>query len=103
MSNAKKKQEQNSNKTDLEWEEVKDIFLAKNTLSDTEQKFAALCLQWEKTKVSYMSDILNLESFIRTTAEELMEAKKLDQSQTHELKLPNTEGEKGYFLTREEN
>jgi hypothetical protein len=50
-----------------------------------------------------MSDILNLESFIRTTAEELMEAKKLDQSQTHELKLPNTEGEKGYFLTREEN
>ena len=103
MSNTSKNEEQDNNVIDLEWEEVRDIFLAKNTLSETEQKFAALCLQWEKTKVSYMSDILNLESFIRNAAEELMKEKKLDQNYTHELKLPSAPEEKGYFVKTQQD
>lgn len=103
MSNSNNKENQNNEIVDLEWQEVEEIFMAKSTLSEIEEKFALLSLQWEKTKVSYMSEILSLESSIRTTAEQLMVNKGLDQSHTYELKLPAISGEKGYFLRRDEN
>ena len=100
--NQKKQKTTTEEIIDLEWEELEDIFQARQILSETEQKLAAMCLQWERTKISYLAQISNIEQAMNAGAQDLLVDKNVDQSLTYELKLPASPGEKGYFLRRDE-
>jgi hypothetical protein len=100
--NQKKKETLTDEIIDLEWEELEDIFQARQVLNETEHKLASLCLQWEKTKVSYLAQISNIEHAMNAAAQGLLVDKNVDQNLTYELKLPAAPDEKGYFLRRDE-
>ena len=85
---------------DIPWEDLEELYKFKTTLSELEHQLAAMCLNFEKTKQSFLREIENTEHYINSTARELLNTKNVDETITYELKLPSSEGEKGYFIRK---
>ena len=88
---------------DLEWEEIKNIFSAREQLVKMEDHLGSLFIQFEKSRHEISSRINYIESMIYKMADDLKTHKNIDESLTYELKLPSNPEEKGYFLLRERN
>ena len=87
---------------EIEWENVKHIFEFRQRLQEVEDYFANMCLQFEKSKANLMSQITFGQTDLYSMAEELQKAQNIDSNLTYELKLPSTEGEKAYFLRKDD-
>lgn len=85
---------------DIPWEDLEELYRLKTTLSELEHQLAAMCLNFEKTKQSFLREIENTENYMNSSARELLNTKNVDETVTYELKLPNSEGEKGYFIRK---
>ena len=85
---------------DLEWQEVQEIVKLKSTLSELEHQLAAMCLNFEKTKNAFLKEIESSEASVSSLARHLVDQKEVDESLTYELKLPQSPGEKGYFIRK---
>jgi hypothetical protein len=86
---------------DVEWENVEGIFSFKQRLNNLENYFAQMCLQHEKTKSNLMSQIVYGQADLHAMAQKLQEDLNIDENLTYELKLPASDGEKGYFLRKD--
>ena len=61
-----------------------------------------MILAYEKRKLQMLDQISQLEETMMSDAKALQTSKELDQEATYELKLPTKEGEKGYFIRKEQ-
>lgn len=86
---------------ELTWDETKEIAQARSLLQETESQLSRLMIQFEKQKKALFERSLNLESFMYKAASELKDLKKIDPNLTYEMKLPQKEGEKGYFIRKD--
>lgn len=85
---------------EFEWEDIEDLYNLRTHLQHVEAKLANACLQFEKSKQIYLSEILKSESLINEMGLSLIQSKNGDASKTYELKLPSSEGEKAYFILK---
>ena len=86
---------------ELTWDETKDIAQARTLLQETESQLSRMMIQFEKQKANLLDRFSKLESFIFQSATALKDAKKINPELTYELKLPQNEGEKGYFIRKD--
>ena len=87
---------------ELSWEETKDIAQARTMLVQAESQLSRLMIQYEKQKAALLARVSNLETFVFKSASDLKDAKNVNPDLTYELKLPQKEGEKGYFIRKEQ-
>lgn len=86
---------------ELTWDETKDITQARTLLQETESQLSRMMIQFEKQKANLLDRFSKLESFMFQSATALKDAKKINPELTYELKLPQNEGEKGYFIRKD--
>ena len=86
---------------ELTWDETKDIAQARTLLQETESQLSRMMIQFEKQKANLLDRFSKLESFVFQSATALKDAKKINPELTYELKLPQNEGEKGYFIRKD--
>lgn len=87
---------------ELSWDEVSRIISIRSALQRSEAELANMILAYEKRKLQMLDQISQLEETMMSDAKELQASKELDQDSTYELKLPSKEGEKGYFIRKEQ-
>jgi len=87
---------------DVEWEQVKNIYEFKNNLQELEQYFANMCLHFEKEKSRVMTQINYGQNDLYMMAQQLQKNLNVDEELTYELKLPTAEGEKGFFVRKDD-
>ena len=87
---------------ELEWTELSSIVNMRSTIVRIENDLANMMLAYEKRKLIMLDQISNLEDTVINTAKDLQKSKGLSTDDTYELKLPNKEGEKGYFIRKEQ-
>ncbi len=87
---------------DIEWEDISHIFEYRKRLEDMESYFANMCLQFEKSKANLMTQITYGQNDLYMMAEQLQKSKNIDENLTYELKLPSAEGEKGFFVRKDD-
>lgn len=86
---------------EIEWEEAKEMVSIRAALLATEQQLSKLLLACEKQKSQLLSRTSDLESLLYQTASALKDSKDVDDSVAYELRLPESEGTKGYFVKKE--
>lgn len=87
---------------ELSWDEVGRIVSVRSLLKRTESDLATMILAYEKRKLQMLDQISQLEEAMMSSAKELQATKGLDEETPYELKLPSKEGEKGYFIRKEQ-
>ena len=87
---------------ELSWDEVSRIISIRSALQRSEAELANMILTYEKRKLQMLDQISQLEETMMSDAKALQTSKELDQEATYELKLPTKEGEKGYFIRKEQ-
>ena len=86
---------------EVEWQEIEKVWNLRELLLASEEQFKNLSLNYEKAKASAMSKIVQTQNALYKTAEELRSSKGIDNDDVYELKLPETSGEKAYFIRKE--
>jgi hypothetical protein len=86
---------------DVEWEEVQGLFMFKKRLEELEAYFANMCLQYEKEKVNILNQITYGHNDMYMMAQEIQKTKNIDENLSYELKLPTAEGEKAFFVRKD--
>ncbi len=87
---------------DVEWEEVQGLFMFKKRLEEMEAYFANMCLQYEKEKINIVNQITYGHNDMYMMAQEIQKSKNIDENLTYELKLPTAEGEKAFFVRKDD-
>lgn len=87
---------------EVSWDDAQEMFLLKTRLSNLENYLAELLLSSEKRKASLLSQIATMERSLYESANYLRDKKNIDPSVSYELKLPQQQGEKAYFLRKDE-
>lgn len=86
---------------EVEWEEAEELYNLRAALVDAENRLARMLLQHEKQKFSILERVTQIESAMYDSAGFLKDKKGIDPEFTYEFKLPQTEGEKGYFIRKD--
>ena len=86
---------------EIEWEQVEDLFHNKQALNQTEEYLSGLLLDYEKKKKALLSRIEALESMMYEKASALRDELSVSPQLTYELKLPQNEGDKSYFIRKD--
>jgi hypothetical protein len=101
-NNSNEEEKQVSNEIiEVDWEEIKDILILKQNLTAIETTLANFLLQAEKRKISFLDQIVQVENLALQKAKELRASKNIDETLTYELKLPEKQGEKAYFVRKD--
>ena len=87
---------------EIPWESVEDIFNFKQKLENLENYFSDMCLTFEKNKASLMAQIMYGQSDLYNMAQTLQKGFNVNTEITYQLKLPQKEGEKGYFVRKDQ-
>ena len=87
---------------EVPWEELQESLGLKNALGQAENQVAQFLLNFEKRRALYMTRLADLENALYESAARLQETKTLNPDWAYELKLPEEQGEKGYFIRKEE-
>lgn len=85
---------------EIEWEEIEQIYNLRQNHTVMEQNLAILCIDHEKSKHRLVEHITKSEVALNELGLNLLESKGIDTTKTHELKLPNSPGEKAYFVRK---
>ncbi len=86
----------------VEWEQVKDIFEIRKYIINVERNLSAMMLEFEKKKAAMLHRSRELEAALYQAGANLREKNNLDEEATYELQLPTSEGEKAYFVRKDE-
>ena len=86
---------------DVEWEEVEQIYKVNQYSKQLESQLAEMCVRHEKTKMNILTRISECETFLFSSGNSLKDSSGIDPSLTYELKLPEQEGEKAFFLRKD--
>tara|TARA_B100000902_G_C27223009_1_gene870676 strand:+ start:521 stop:844 length:324 start_codon:yes stop_codon:yes gene_type:complete len=85
---------------EVEWEEVKELVEVRQALIATDSQLSNMMISYEKQKAKLLSHSQRLEAALYELGHNLRDEKGIDSSATYELKLPDTAGEKAYFLKK---
>ena len=99
---AETQEEITSEIVEIEWKEISQIFKLKEELSNVETHFSTMCLNFEKRKAELISTISEYEKALYGAARNLSIEKGISQELSYELKLPTSEGEKAYFIRKQQ-
>ena len=86
---------------DIEWGQVEQLYRVNTYSKQLESQLAEMCLRHEKTKQNLLSRISECETFLFNSGTTLKDSCNIDPNLTYELKLPNQEGEKAFFLRKD--
>lgn len=85
---------------EIEWTEIEEVYNLRANLNAAEQHLAAMCVDFEKTKQSYVNQILQTEVTLNNMGLEVLKSKNCDITKSYELKMPTSVGEKAYFIKK---
>lgn len=102
QNTQEEKEASSSEVVELTWQEVEPIVTTRAQLKQYENELAAMLLAYEKRKLIFLDRISNLEDEVIVNARNLRDSKGISPESTYELKLPMSEGEKGYFIRKEQ-
>ena len=86
---------------DVEWGQVEQLFRVNTYSKQLESQLAEACLRYEKMKQNLLSRISECETFMFNSGTTLKDSCNIDPNLTYELKLPNQEGDKAFFLRKD--
>jgi hypothetical protein len=104
MSEENKNQEEQITSPDvveIEWEEIQDVLSIRESMLAAEEQLATWLLSVEKQKIRLLNGVNKLERSLYAAGATLRDSKEIDSESTYELKLPQAEGEKGYFIRKD--
>jgi hypothetical protein len=87
---------------EVPWEELQEALGLKSALGQAENQVALFLLNAEKRRALYMTRLAELENSLYESATRLQETKSLNPDWAYELKLPEEQGEKGYFIRKQD-
>ncbi len=87
---------------EVSWEQAEELYQLRAALKATESQLSWYLLECEKNKANLLERTRELESAIYSRANTLRENYNISPNLTYELKLPQSEGEKSYFIRKEE-
>jgi hypothetical protein len=93
-------EETNQDIIELDWEEIQDVFAAREELAGLHGYLSNMMLQFEKTKKSLVERAIEMETDLYKRATEIKDSKNVGDDLTYELKLPNKAEEKGYLIKK---
>ena len=85
---------------EISWEEVSELVDVRRAYAELENHLAGMLLTFEKQKVELLKRSSELESKMFDIASTLKDANDIDPRLTYEIKLPQQEGEKAYFIRK---
>ena len=87
---------------EVEWNEIEEVFDLKRTLSETEEYTSQFLLNYEKSKQRLFLRMETIENALFEAARRVKQQKSIPPELTYELKLPQSPGEKAYFIRKDE-
>ena len=110
MSEQNQNQEESQNQeeqsitqdvVEVEWEEVQGILSIREVMLESEEQLASWLLSVEKQKSRLLNRADQLERSLYAAAAQLRADKEINTDFTYELKLPQSQGEKAYFIRKD--
>ena len=86
---------------EVDWEKVEHIWNIRESLAVAEEEFKRASLDYEKLKFGMLAKIAEAQNVLYQKAEMLREESGISKEIVYELKLPQNQGEKAYFLRKE--
>ena len=86
---------------EVEWSQVEQLYKVNTYSKQLSTQLAELCIRYEKTKQNLLSRISECDTFLFNSGTTLKDSCGIDSNLTYELKLPNLEGEKAFFLRKD--
>ena len=102
QENANIEQANDDQVIEVEWDEVKELHQLRQYMLEVEGNLSAMMLQFEKQKAAMLHRSREIEVAIHQAGAKLRTDKQLDAELTYELKLPTAEGEKAYFIRKDD-
>ena len=87
---------------EVPWEQAEAVTRLRASASELEDFISRTLVQMEKRKISLMTQLSETERALYREASQLRESLPLNPDWTFELKLPESVGEKAYFIRKEE-
>ena len=87
---------------EVEWEEVSNIFHGKALVNQMQDRLGAMCVQFERAKQKMVKEMSDIEAILYQEGSTLKESMNIDPELTYELKLPASEGEKAFFIRKDQ-
>ena len=86
---------------EISWEEVSELVATRRAYAELENHLAGMMLTFEKQKRELMDRSSQLEARMFDIASVLKDNNNIDPRLTYEIKLPQQEGEKAYFIRKD--
>lgn len=87
---------------EVSWEDAEKTMQFRNALVDAKNQLSQFLLDHERTKRMMFTRLESIESEMYQSAVNLQEQYSTNPDWTYELKLPQQEGEKAYFVRKAE-
>ena len=85
---------------EVEWHEVEPALSLRQRLLNLDDQLSSMLLNFEKQKATLVAQSIQLEEHLQVLGRQLRDSKQIDPSLIYELKLPQTAGEKAYFVRK---
>ena len=95
-------EQENLEVIEIPWETARETFEVRKELWQTQKYLADFLLNHERKKRELLQRIEALESAMYESASLIQETHPVNPEWTYEFKLPAREGEKAYFIRKEE-
>lgn len=86
---------------EISWEEVSELVDVRRAYAELENHLASMLLAFEKQKKGLLERSSELENKMFAIASDLKDSNNIDPRLTYEIKLPQQEGEKAYFIRKD--
>lgn len=87
---------------EVPWELAKDTYEVRSELVQTKKYLSDMLVEYERRKFSLIERLSSLESAMYDSATMIQEKLSLNPEWTYEFKLPTSEGEKAYFIRKQD-
>ena len=87
---------------EFSWDEAQEVLALREELYRTQQTFSNFLFETEKRKTALMSRFEMVEKEMYMSAQALQQKHNISSEYTYEIKLPTKEGEKGYFVRKDD-
>lgn len=87
---------------EVSWEEIEQVSNLKQAVAETEQYVSNFLLDVEKRKGMLLNRLGEMENALYQQAQAIKQSKNLNPEWTFELKLPEKQGDKAYFIRKHE-
>jgi hypothetical protein len=98
---AEPQQERTEEVIPIEWESVRETYEMRQEQIKIEEYLARFLLNTERQKADLLTRLTVLENHVYEAATQLRDELSVDKETPYELKMPDTPGEKAYFVRKQ--